>query len=150
MIEQSLNDPKVPLNAAVNNNNLIGSSMSQANNTLSLNDLQKKNLTSNVTNINDNQSNLNNESSFNTLNNLFIQLESIKPGSIAPFLLYDKNNLKITLYFGRESPAPDISVVVISVSSQNTQSQLKNFSFQAAVPKVRFKSNQVKKRPTLN
>lgn len=74
--------------------------------------------------------------SFTYLNTLFVELESIKPAHLAPFTLYDKNNLKIVLHFGRDSPAANITVVVISVSSVNTQNTLKNFSFQAAVPKV--------------
>ena len=73
---------------------------------------------------------------FNILNGLMIKLEDIKPGNIPPLSLYDKNNLKIILHFARDSPNPNINVVVISATSTNSVSSLKNFSFQAAVPKV--------------
>lgn len=58
-------------------------------------------------------------------------------GSAAPKIAYDKNNLKIVLHFGKDRPRPDVQVMVVSVmSSCNTP--IKNFVFQAAVPKVSF------------
>ena len=137
LMEKSLTDPKTTLAAAVN----LAQQQPLVNpSTLTLNDLQQ---------IRNNQSSgpttptpptiggkLGDEAAFTALNSLFVELESIKPGSMSPFVLYDKNNLKIVLHFGRDSPQPDIYVVVISVTSGNTQSSLRNFSFQAAVPKV--------------
>lgn len=74
---------------------------------------------------------------FESMNNVFVQLESIKPSvSIPPLNLYDKNNLKIVLHFARDQPAKCVNTIVISTSSSNTQSEIKNFLFQAAVTKV--------------
>lgn len=74
---------------------------------------------------------------FNSLNELTVKLESIKPDlKIAPLNLYDANNVKVVLHFAREPAIPGINVVVVSVTSTNTEHELKNFSFQAAVPKV--------------
>lgn len=139
LMEKSLNDPKTPLTAAVassTSNSLLSSSTSQQNITnLSLNDLQQIKISSTASP----QHQQGDESTlalFNALNSLVVQLESIKPGQLAPFTLYEKNNLKVVLHFGRDAPIPDVNVVVISVTSANTQSVLRNFSFQAAVPKV--------------
>ena len=88
----------------------------------------------------------NNSSSvvFESMNSIFVELESIKPAvSVAPLNLYDKNNLKIVLHFAREQPAKFINTIVISTSSSNTQSEIKNFLFQAAVTKVRDNSRWI-------
>ena len=74
---------------------------------------------------------------FSSLNELTVKLESIKPDlKIAPLNLYDANSVKIVLHFAKEPVVPGINVVVVSVTSTNTEHELKNFSFQAAVPKV--------------
>lgn len=79
----------------------------------------------------------NSEAVFESMNSIFVELESIKPSvSIPPLNLYDKNNLKIVLHFARDQPAKCINTIVISTSSSNTQSEIKNFLFQAAVTKV--------------
>jgi hypothetical protein len=146
-MEKSLNDPKTPLTAAVassTSNSLLSSSTSQQNiANLSLNDLQQIKISSTASS----QQPQGDESTlalFNALNSLVVQLESIKPGQLAPFTLYEKNNLKVVLHFGRDAPVPDVNVVVISVTSANTQSVLRNFSFQAAVPKVWHKKRGYK------
>lgn len=73
---------------------------------------------------------------FESMNSIFVELESIKPSvSIPPLNLYDKNNLKIVLHFARDQPAKFINTIVISTSSSNMQSEIKNFLFQAAVTK---------------
>ena len=131
LMEKSLSDPKTPLTAAVNT---APSSTQPNTSNLTLNDLQQIKSTSSV----GQTRNVDESSVFNSLNSLFVELESIKPGSVAPFALYDKNSLKIVLHFGRDQPAPDVNVIVISATSSNTQSALKNFSFQAAVPKVSY------------
>lgn len=56
-------------------------------------------------------------------------------GSLAPVVAYDKNGIKILLHFGKDRPRPDVQVMAVSTMSTNT-SPIKNFSFQAAVPKV--------------
>lgn len=71
------------------------------------------------------------------LSNLFVPLESIKPAiEIPPMELFNKNNIKIVLHLAANSPAPNVHVAVISVTSNDTNNQLKNFLFQAAVTKV--------------
>ena len=56
-------------------------------------------------------------------------------GSLAPVVAYDKNGIKILLHFGKDRPRFDVQVIAVSTTSTNT-SPIKNFSFQAAVPKV--------------
>jgi hypothetical protein len=150
LMEKSLNDPKTPLNAAVSQ--LGSQSQAQSlNKNLSLNEiqLQKTNNNSNsnsnfqnnhvnvVESTTTNTTTTTSDLSFNALNTLFVKLEDIKPSSVAPMNLYEKNSLKIVLHFARDSPSPNIHVVVISVTSSNANNSLRNFSFQAAVPKVK-------------
>lgn len=52
-----------------------------------------------------------------------------------PLSLYEKNGLTVVLHFGKDSPRPDVTVMVVSTMSKNS-SPVKNVSFQAAVPKV--------------
>ena len=56
-------------------------------------------------------------------------------GSQAPIIAYEKNNLKIVFHFGKDRPRPDVQVIAITTMSTCT-SPIKNFNFQAAVPKV--------------
>lgn len=56
-------------------------------------------------------------------------------GVLLPLSLYEKNGLTVVLHFGKDSPRPDITVMVVSTMSKNS-SPVKNVSFQAAVPKV--------------
>ena len=147
LMEKSLNDPATPLNVAVTDlSNGIQQQLLQQQQKLSLNEIQQlklNNLTNTINSNTNNQqralietTNQNGGDIFNILNGLMIKLEDIKPGNIPPLSLYDKNNLKIILHFARDSPHPNINVVVISATSTNSVSSLKNFSFQAAVPKV--------------
>ena len=142
LMEKSLNNPTAPLNAALQQANSFEMPLAPQKN-LSLNELQQKKATTPVTSAPTPNSNSINEDHasqvFNSLNNLFVALESIKPSSVQPFGLYDKNSVKIVLFFGRDQPAADVNVIVASVTSLRTNSALKNFSLQAAVPKVRFK-----------
>ena len=61
-------------------------------------------------------------------------------GSLAPVVGYDKNGIKILLHFGKDQPRPDVQVMAVSTMSTNP-SPVKNFSFQAAVPKVYIVTN---------
>ena len=71
------------------------------------------------------------------LSNLFVPLESIKPATaISPLELFNRNNIKMVLHLAANAPAPNVHVAVISVTSNDTDNQLKNFLFQAAVTKV--------------
>ena len=140
LMEKSLNDPKTPLNAAVSSTTSSNNYFLPTKN-LSLNEIQQqKNITTTTIKFQSNEINTitnNADESFAVLNTLNVKLEEIKPGSVAPMNLYEKNNLKVVLHFARDSPFSNIHVVVISATSSNTTNTLKNFSFQAAVPKVR-------------
>ncbi|XP_055954737.1 ADP-ribosylation factor-binding protein GGA1 isoform X2 [Patella vulgata] len=69
------------------------------------------------------------------LTDIFVPLESIKPGEHQPVTVLDKNNLKILIHIGKDRPRPDVSVMVISTLSTSS-SPIRNYVFQAAVPKV--------------
>lgn len=58
-------------------------------------------------------------------------------GVLPPLNLHEKNGLTVIIHFGKDSPRPDITVIVVSTMSKNS-SPVKNVSFQAAVPKVCF------------
>ncbi|XP_078286944.1 ADP-ribosylation factor-binding protein GGA1-like [Rhinoraja longicauda] len=72
-----------------------------------------------------------------SLTNVLVPLESIKPSSILPVTVYDKNSFRILFHFAKDSPPgqPDVLVVVTSMISTAPQT-VKNIRFQAAVPKV--------------
>ncbi|KAK6170403.1 hypothetical protein SNE40_018808 [Patella caerulea] len=69
------------------------------------------------------------------LTDIFVPLESIKPGEHQPVTVLDKNNLKILIHIGKDRPRPDVSVMVISTLSTSSN-PIRNYVFQAAVPKV--------------
>ncbi|XP_051941172.1 ADP-ribosylation factor-binding protein GGA3-like isoform X3 [Hippocampus zosterae] len=71
------------------------------------------------------------------LKNIFVPMETIKSSQLKPVTIYDQGGIRISLHFTRDSPAghPDVAVVVIS--AVNTSSlDVKDFVFQAAVPKT--------------
>ncbi|PRD32730.1 UNVERIFIED_CONTAM: Gga1 [Trichonephila clavipes] len=72
-----------------------------------------------------------------SLKDVFVPLESVQPGkcTMPPMNLHEKNGLSVVIHFGKDSPRPDITVMVVSTMSKNS-SPVKNVSFQAAVPKV--------------
>lgn len=59
----------------------------------------------------------------------------IRSGETQPITAYEKNSVKTVVHFGKDSPRPDIKVMVVSTMSTNTL-PVKNLTFQAAVPKV--------------
>lgn len=63
-----------------------------------------------------------------------IGLNFITDGT-APLNAYDKNGLKIVIHVAKNKPREDVKVMVVSTISTNTN-PIKNFVFQAAVPKV--------------
>ncbi|GBL98807.1 ADP-ribosylation factor-binding protein GGA1 [Araneus ventricosus] len=69
-----------------------------------------------------------------SLKDIFVPLETIQPGTLPPLNLHEKNGLNVVIHFGKDSPRPDITVMVVSTMSKNS-SPVKNVSFQAAVPK---------------
>ncbi|XP_035516863.1 ADP-ribosylation factor-binding protein GGA3-like [Morone saxatilis] len=71
------------------------------------------------------------------LKNVFVPMETIKPSHFEPITLYDKGGIHVSLHFAKDSPPghPDVAVVVIS--TVNTSAfEVKDFVFQAAVPKT--------------
>ncbi|XP_006824429.1 ADP-ribosylation factor-binding protein GGA1-like [Saccoglossus kowalevskii] len=70
-----------------------------------------------------------------SLADVFVPLESVQPGTQTPITVYDKNNIRTLFHFAKNSPRPDVLVVVISTMSSHT-SPVKNVVFQAAVPRV--------------
>ena len=58
-------------------------------------------------------------------------------GTVQPLNLYDKNGMKVVLHFGKDTPRPDVLVMVVSIMSTN-ESPVTKCTFQAAVPKVTF------------
>ncbi|XP_051899045.1 ADP-ribosylation factor-binding protein GGA1 [Pristis pectinata] len=72
-----------------------------------------------------------------SLTNVLVPLESIKPSSILPVTVYDKNSFRVLFHFAKDPPPgqPDVLVVVTSMISTAPQT-VKNIRFQAAVPKV--------------
>lgn len=84
------------------------------------------------------QANLLEDAKFlNAFNSLFVELESIKPAvNVQPMCLYEKNSLKTVIHFARDLHLNCVYVIVISTTSVNLNESLKNFLFQAAVPKV--------------
>lgn len=71
------------------------------------------------------------------LTDVSVTLESIKPSLIPPVaVIEEKNGISVTLYFAKETPRDDVSVVVVTTISKNL-SPLTNYLFQAVVPKVR-------------
>ncbi|KAL8597664.1 hypothetical protein ACOMHN_031599 [Nucella lapillus] len=70
------------------------------------------------------------------LTDVFVPLESIKPvEDVSPVTAYDKKGLKSMIHFSDNRPRADVLVMVLSTLSTNAKS-VKNFMFQAAVPKT--------------
>ncbi|XP_071953779.1 ADP-ribosylation factor-binding protein GGA1-like [Antedon mediterranea] len=70
-----------------------------------------------------------------SLADIFVPLETIQPGVTPPLTIYEKNKVKTVFHFAKDSPRPDIQVLVVSTMSTNT-SAIKGVVFQAAVPKT--------------
>ncbi|XP_041085533.1 ADP-ribosylation factor-binding protein GGA1-like [Polyodon spathula] len=72
-----------------------------------------------------------------SLSDVFVSLDSIKPGGILPVTAYDKNGFRVMLHFARDPPAgrPDVLVTVLSMLSTSPL-PIRNIVFQAAVPKA--------------
>lgn len=70
-----------------------------------------------------------------SLAGIFVSLDSIQPSAVPPNTLYDKNGVNVVLHHGKNIPRPDVSVMVVTTISKNPE-PVKNFVFQAAVPKV--------------
>ena len=69
---------------------------------------------------------------------IFIIIYFFIIGSIPPLTVLDeKNGISVILHFAENSPRPDVSVIVITTISKNP-SPLKDYLFQAVVPKVDY------------
>ncbi|XP_072348303.1 ADP-ribosylation factor-binding protein GGA1-like isoform X2 [Scyliorhinus torazame] len=72
-----------------------------------------------------------------SLTNVLVPLESIKPSSISPVTVYDKNSFRVLFHFAKDPPPGQAGVLVVVTSMISTAPQpVKNIRFQAAVPKV--------------
>ena len=69
-------------------------------------------------------------------NYMYYSFQTSVAEDVTPVTAYDKNGLKSVIYFSSNRPRPDVLVMVLSTLSTNTK-PVKNFMFQAAVPKVR-------------
>lgn len=73
-----------------------------------------------------------------SLDNVFVPLDTIKPGSHPPLTVLDKNNIRVIFHFAKTSAElsrSDMLIVVVS-SMSSLPSAVSNFVFQAAVPKT--------------
>lgn len=73
-----------------------------------------------------------------SLDNVFVPLDTIKPGSHPPLTVLDKNSVRIIFHFAKTSSEltrSDLLIVVVS-SMSSLPSAVTNFVFQAAVPKT--------------
>ncbi|XP_054460196.1 ADP-ribosylation factor-binding protein GGA3-like isoform X2 [Anoplopoma fimbria] len=70
------------------------------------------------------------------LKSIFVPVETIKPSSLKPITVYDHGGVHVSLHFAKDSPPghPDVAVVVISTVNTSAL-DVKDFMFQAAVPK---------------
>ncbi|KAL1478746.1 hypothetical protein MTO96_034873 [Rhipicephalus appendiculatus] len=69
------------------------------------------------------------------LNNLFVPLEQIQPGSQAPVNLHEENGVRAVIHIARNRPQEHVSVLVVSITSQSSL-PVRRIAFQAAVPKM--------------
>lgn len=70
------------------------------------------------------------------LNDIFINLEDIKPSSHPPItILEEKNGITINVHLAKDKPKIGVNVYVITTVSKN-EFPLSNYLFQAVIPKV--------------
>ncbi|XP_024859081.1 ADP-ribosylation factor-binding protein GGA2-like isoform X2 [Kryptolebias marmoratus] len=71
-----------------------------------------------------------------SLKNIFVPLEAIKSGHLEPITLYNRAGIHVSLHFARDSPSGHPGVAVVVMSAVNTSAlEVKDFTFQVAVPK---------------
>ncbi|XP_071360358.1 ADP-ribosylation factor-binding protein GGA2-like [Trachinotus anak] len=71
------------------------------------------------------------------LKNIFVPLETIKSSQLEPITLYDQGGVHVSLHFAKDSPPGHPGVAVVVISTVNTSAlEVKDFLFQAAVPKT--------------
>ncbi|KAM9769380.1 ADP-ribosylation factor-binding protein GGA3a [Menidia menidia] len=72
-----------------------------------------------------------------SLTQVFVPLEAIKPSKVCPVTAYDKNGVRLLLHFASNCPPgrPDVLVIVVSMLSTAPQ-PVRNIVLQAAVPRT--------------
>ncbi|XP_015249501.1 PREDICTED: ADP-ribosylation factor-binding protein GGA3-like [Cyprinodon variegatus] len=71
-----------------------------------------------------------------SLKNIFVPLETIRSSQLEPVTLYNKAGIHVSLHFARDGPSGHPGVVVAVMSAVNTSAlDVKDFTFQVAVPK---------------
>uniref|UniRef100_A0A4W5PGJ1 GAE domain-containing protein n=1 Tax=Hucho hucho TaxID=62062 RepID=A0A4W5PGJ1_9TELE len=72
-----------------------------------------------------------------SLAEIHVPLESIKPSRLEPITVYDQNGVHVSLHFAKDPPLGHPNVAVVIVSTVNTSAlPVKDILFQAAVPKT--------------
>ncbi|XP_070836981.1 ADP-ribosylation factor-binding protein GGA1-like [Chaetodon trifascialis] len=71
------------------------------------------------------------------LTNIFVPVETIKSSHLEPITLFDQAGVHVSLHFAKDSPTGHPGVAVVVISTVNTSAlHVKDFLFQAAVPKT--------------
>lgn len=71
------------------------------------------------------------------LKNIFVPMETIKPSNLEPITVFDQGGIHVSLHFAKDSPPGHPGVAVVVISTVNTSAlHVKDFMFQAAVPKT--------------
>ncbi|XP_068176742.1 ADP-ribosylation factor-binding protein GGA1-like [Antennarius striatus] len=71
-----------------------------------------------------------------SLNAIFVPMETIKPSHLEPVTLFDQGGVRISLHFAKDPPPGHPGVAVVVISTVNTSAlPVRDFMFQAAVPK---------------
>ncbi|XP_046898151.1 ADP-ribosylation factor-binding protein GGA3-like isoform X2 [Hypomesus transpacificus] len=79
-----------------------------------------------------------------SLADIHVPLQSIRPSRLEPITVFDQSGVHVSLHFAKDTPPGHSNVAVVIVSTVNTSPlPVKDFMFQAAVPKTM----QVKLQP---
>lgn len=71
------------------------------------------------------------------LKNIFVPVDTIKSSQLEPITLHNRAGIHVSLHFAKDSPPGHPGVAVAVVSAVNTSAlHVKDFTFQAAVPKT--------------
>ncbi|XP_012275349.1 ADP-ribosylation factor-binding protein GGA3 [Orussus abietinus] len=69
-----------------------------------------------------------------SLTDINVTLENIIPGTVPPLIAFEeKNGISVIFHFAKDEPRPNVSVIVITMTSKNLK-PLTNYLFQAVVP----------------
>lgn len=71
------------------------------------------------------------------LKNIFVPVDTIKSSQLEPITLHDRAGIHVSLHFAKDCPPGHPGVAVVVMSAVNTSAlDVKDFMFQAAVPKT--------------